>query len=184
MMRSMPVPRPTARPNPRARGAAHDICPETPKHLVAAFTHEQRNYPNCPKLRTPGTVEGFVVSAPRDYFKQSLTLKNQRAIDVYRYKKRVGLEYRFWCEFHKDFYASVILRKDAAPIVPMKYIDWKYFEDMNDPYVNNVIAKCREFGIIEIMAFRYNWNTEITCQFYCSYYYKVSDNTIHCTTEG
>jgi hypothetical protein len=37
----------------------------------------------------------------------------------------------------------------------MKYIDWKYFEDMNDPSVNDVVAKCREFVLREIMAFKY-----------------------------
>jgi hypothetical protein len=67
MMRSMPVPQPIARPNLRAQGAAHDICPETPDHLFAAFTHEQRNYPNCPKLRLVTTVEGFATSATCDY---------------------------------------------------------------------------------------------------------------------
>ena len=66
----------------------------------------------------------------------------------------------------------------------MKYIDWKYFEDMNDSVVNEVIAKCRDFGLRQIMAFKYNWNTEIICQFYASYYYRASDNTIHWTTEG
>jgi hypothetical protein len=100
--------------------------------LVAAFTHEQRNYPNCPKLRLVTTVEGFATSATRDYFKQSLTLKNQRAIDVYHYRKSEGLEYQFWCDFHRDFYTSINLRKPEAPIVVMKYNDWKYFEDMND----------------------------------------------------
>jgi len=38
----------------------------------------------------------------------------------------------------------------------MKYIDWKYFEDMNDSVVNEVIAKYRDFGFREIMAFKYN----------------------------
>jgi hypothetical protein len=101
------------------------------------------------------TVEGFATSATRDYFKQSLTLKNQRAIDVYHYRKSEGLEYRFWCDFRRDFYTTVILRKSEAPIVIMKYIDWKYFEDMNDPSVNDVVAKCREFVLREIMAFKY-----------------------------
>jgi hypothetical protein len=157
----MPVRRPTARPNPRTQGAAHDICPEILDHLVAAFTHEQRNYPNCPKLRPVTTVEGFATSATRDYFKQSLTLKNQRTIDVYRYRKSKGLEYRCWCDFHRKFYSSGILRKPEAPIVIMNYIDWKYFEDMNDPSVNDVVANCREFVLREIMDFKYYWNNEI-----------------------
>jgi len=142
---------------------------------VAAFTHEQRNHPTCPRLKPPGIVEGFAVSAPRDCFKLSVALKNQCAIDIYLYKKNEGLEYRFWCDFHKDFHASMILRKSQAPIVPMEYIDWKYFEEMGDLAVNEVIAKCRDFGLQEIMAFRYNWNIEIIFQFYLSYFYNASD---------
>ena len=56
----------------------------------------------------------------------------------------------------------VILRTAKPPIVPMKYIDWKYFEDMNDSVVNEVIAKCIDFALREIMAFKYNWNTYVS----------------------
>ena len=37
MMRSMPAAQ--GRPNPREQGAAHDICPQTPEHVVS-FTQE------------------------------------------------------------------------------------------------------------------------------------------------
>ncbi|RLM60186.1 putative copia-type pol polyprotein [Panicum miliaceum] len=183
MMRSMPMPRATAIPDPRARGPAFEICPRTPDRLVVEFGSDQITYPCCPKRRPLGTVEGFAVAAPRDYHNQSITVKNQRAIDVYPYQKNEGLERRFWCDFHKDFYASVIIRKDDAPIVPMKYIDWEYFENMNDPSVNAVIAKFEEYKLRDLMGFKYNWNTEIICQFYCSLYYKARYNTLHCTTE-
>ena len=53
------------------------------------------------------------------------------------------------------------MRKSTAPIVPCKYVDWKYFEDMNDPFFNEAIAKCKEMGLYDIMGFRYNWNEEI-----------------------
>ena len=66
----------------------------------------------------------------------------------------------------------------------MKYIGWKFFEDMDDPEVNEVIAKFDEFGLRDLMASKYNWNNGIICQFYCSLYYKASDNTMHWTTEG
>jgi len=160
MTRTMPASQ--GRLDPREHGAAHDICPQTPEHLVAAFTHEQRNHNTYPRLRPPGTIHGFAAAAPRDYYKQSIALKNQRATVVYLYQKNEGLEYRFWCDFHKDFYLSMILIKDLAPIVPMRYIDWKYFEDMHDSTVNEVIAKCIDFALREIMAFKYNWNTYVS----------------------
>jgi hypothetical protein len=34
-----------------------------------------------------------------------------------------------------------------APIVPMKYIDWKYYEELNDTVFNSVIDKCKEVGL-------------------------------------
>jgi hypothetical protein len=64
-----------------------------------------------------------------------------------------------------DLYASVIMKKDDAPIVPVKYIDWEYFENMNDPSVNAVIAKFEEYKLRDLMGFKYNRNTEIICQF-------------------
>ncbi|RLM85569.1 putative copia-like retroelement [Panicum miliaceum] len=179
----MPVSRATARPNPRERGSSYDICPRTPDRLVVEFGDDQVNHPTCPRLKRPTIVEGFAVLASRDYFKQAITVKNQRANDPCRYRKSEGLEQHFWCDFHRDFYMSVILRKKSQPIVPMKYIDWEYFENMNDPLVNAVIEKF-EYKLRDLMGFKYNWNTEIICQFYCSLYYNERDNTIHWTTEG
>jgi hypothetical protein len=164
MMRSMPVPRASARPNPRARGAAYEICPRTRDRLAVEFGPDQRNHPYCPKMRSPGVIEGFAISATRDYFKQSITVKNQRAIDPYRYRKSEGLEQRFWCDFHRDFYVSVMLRNKDQPIVPMKCIDWEYFENMNDPSVNAVIGKFEEYKLRDLMAS----TTTVTLKSYAS----------------
>jgi hypothetical protein len=46
------------------------------------------------------------------------------------------------------------MRKGKAPIVPCKYVDWAYFEKLNDPFFNQAIAKCKEFGLYDIMGFR------------------------------
>jgi hypothetical protein len=147
MMRSMTIPRPTERPNQRARGAAFDVCPRTPDCLVVEFDVGQVNYPICPKLKSPRIVEGFVVLATRDYYKKSITVKRQRVNDPYHYHKSEGLEPHFWCDFQKDMYVLVILRNKEVPIVPMKYIDWAYIEKMNDPSVNAVIAKFEDFKL-------------------------------------
>jgi len=52
------------------------------------------------------------------------------------------------------------MRKSHAPIVPCKYV-----ENMNDPFFNEAIAKCKEMGLYDIMGFRYDWNEEILAQF-------------------
>src|SRR6266540_1794594 len=49
---------------------------------------------------------------------------------------------------------------------------------------DNVIEACEAFGLKEIMAFRYNWNTEIIAQFHAYFYFSNSDSTIHWTTNG
>ena len=107
----------------------------------------------------------------RDYYKQDVALREARKEPVYKFEKCESLERRFWCKLHSDFYATVCMRKTDAPIVPCKYVDWKYYEDMNDPFFNEAIAKCKEMGLYDIMGFRYNWNEEILAQFHSSLYY-------------
>jgi hypothetical protein len=74
--------------------------------------------------------------------------------------------------------------KNMGPIVKVRYIDWKYYEDLNNTMFNSIIEKCKEVGLYDIMGFRYNWNKEILAQFHCSYYYNPYDNTITWTTQG
>jgi hypothetical protein len=42
-----------------------------------------------------------------------------------------------------------------VPIVKMRYIDWKYYEDLNNTVFNSVIEKCKEVGLYDLMGFRY-----------------------------
>jgi hypothetical protein len=124
-----------------------------------------------------------------DYSKNALAVREQREDDVYHYLKGEGLEARFSCDFHRDFYQTIIrnpklVAKNMVPIVKMRYIDWKYYEDLNNTVFNSVIEMCKEVGLYDIMGFRYNWNKEILAQFHCSYYYNPYDNTITWTTQG
>jgi hypothetical protein len=124
------------------------------------------------------------MSLGRNYFKQAMALTSARTEDVYRYEKAENLERRFWCQLHQDFYSSVVLCKGKAPIVPCKFVDWAYFERLDDPFFNEAIAKCREFGLYDIMGFRYDWNEEILAQFHSSLYYDASKVAFFWTTEG
>jgi hypothetical protein len=119
-----------------------DICPQTPPRLEVIFSADQTQYPVCPKLARPQILDGYVVQMGRDYFKQAVALTNAWTKDVYQYEKAENLERRFWCQLHQDFYSSVVLRKGKAPIVPCKYVDWAYFEKLNDLFFNQAIAKC------------------------------------------
>jgi hypothetical protein len=182
MMASMP--NPPARANPSRRGIAADICSRTPPCLEVTFSADQTRYPVCPKLTRPQILPEFTVSLGRNYFKQAVALTSARTEDVYRYEKAENLERRFWCQLHQDFYSSVVLRKGKAPIVPCKFVDWAYFERLDDPFFNEAIAKCREFGLYDIMGFWYDWNEEILAQFHSSLYYDVSKVAFFWTIEG
>ena len=127
ILQSGPTP-PPSRASPTRRGIAHDICPRTPPRLQVEFTPEQRNYKHIPRLRRPRVVPSFEVTLSRNYYKQDVALREARKEEVYKYEKSEGLERRFWCKLHEDFYSSVVMRKSRAPIVPCKYVDWKYYE--------------------------------------------------------
>jgi hypothetical protein len=59
-----------------------------------------------------------------------------------------------------------------------------YFEKLNDPFFNQAIAKCNEFGLYDIMGFRYDWNEEILAEFHSSLYYDARKIAFFWTTEG
>jgi hypothetical protein len=120
----------------------------------------------------------------RNYYKKDVALREAHKEKVYKYDKSEGLERRFWCKLHEDFYSSVVMRKSHAPIVPCKYVDWKYYEDMKDPFFNEAMDKCKEMGLYDIMGFRYDWNEEILGQFHSSLYYDEKEIAFYWTTEG
>jgi hypothetical protein len=51
--------------------------------------------------------------------------------------------------------------KNKSPIVEMKYIDWPYYEKLENPTFDDVIDRCKKLGLYETMGFRYGWNREI-----------------------
>jgi hypothetical protein len=63
-------------------------------------------------------------------------------------------------------------------------VDWAYFEKLNNPFFNQAIAKCKEFGLYDIMGFRYDWNEEILAQFHSSLYYDARKIAFFWATEG
>ena len=69
-------------------------------------------------------------------------------------------------------------------IIPCKYVDWKYYEDMNDPFFNEAIAKRKEMGLYDIMGFRYDWNEEILAQFHSFLYHDAQKIAFFWTTKG
>jgi hypothetical protein len=179
----------TRAPPKHKQGVAAYICPKTPPRLIPTLPPNVRVVNTPINLREPESVLGFAEHMYRYYSKNALAAREQREDDVYRYLKGEGLEASFWCDFHRDFYQTVIrnpklVAKIMVPIVKMRYIDWKYYEDLNNTVFNSVIEKCKEVGLYDFMGFHYNWNKEILARFHRSDYYNPYDNTITWTTQG
>ena len=79
----------------------------------------------------------------------------------YTVPKDMGVYYRFWNEFHSDFYLSMLYNANDSKILKMKYIDWEHLESKRDRDFNQVIAACKRFNMYDLMGFRYDWNTEV-----------------------
>src|SRR6266540_5542778 len=160
------------------------VCPRTPQHILTAFGRHQVECDTFPQLHGPRHNIGFIPRLPRNYSKQSLSVTKVRESNPYIFTKDESLDPRFWNQFHQDFYTSVCFRPKNPHIATMKAIDWDHTANKNSPVCDSVIEACERFGLKEIMGFRYNWNTEIIAQFHCSFYYSITDNTIHWTTSG
>jgi len=53
--------------------------------------------------------------------------------------KDLGVDYRFWNEFHFNFYALVIFNSKKSKIVKMQYVDWEEMKEKNETEFNRVI---------------------------------------------
>jgi hypothetical protein len=50
-------------------------------------------------------------------------VKEAMVIIPYTAPKDMGVDYRFWNEFHSDFYLSVLYNAKNSKILKMKYVD-------------------------------------------------------------
>jgi len=89
------------------------------------------------------------------------------------------VDYRFWNEFHSNFYASVIFNSKKSKIVKMQYVDWEEMKETNEPEFNRVIKACENFVLSYLMSFRYNWNEEVLTQLHASFFCDIYTDEIH-----
>jgi len=54
----------------------------------------------------------------------------------YEQLKDLEIDYRFWNEFHSNFYASVIFNSKTSKIVKIQYVDWEQMKEKNEPEFN------------------------------------------------
>ena len=159
-------------------------CPQTPPRIDLDFGADQVIYQERQFLHEPLVNPGFDARLGKNYKNKASEVAKERKVDPFIFQKDESLDHRFWNQFHLDFYRSVILHSKHKAIVPMQYVDWKFMEDAQDPIFDKIIDKCTEFGMKELMGFKYDWNEEILAQFHASFYLKPSKDEIHWTTLG
>ena len=66
----------------------------------------------------------------------------------------------------------------------MQYVGWEEMKEKNEPEFNRVIRACENFGLSDLMNFRYNWNEEVLAQFHATFFFDIYTNERHWMTEG
>ena len=79
-------------------------------------------------------------------------MEQARGINPYAARKDLGIDYRFWNEFHCNFYATIFLASKKTKIIKIQYIDWDEMQK-EEPELDNVIKICDRFQLSDIMGF-------------------------------
>ena len=74
-----------------------------------------------------------------NYAGKQKMVKEARENNPFEQPKDLGVDYRFWNEFHSNFYASMIFNSKKFKIVKMQYVDWEEMKEKNEPEFNKVI---------------------------------------------
>ena len=154
-------------------------CPDTP-HLKEFDKAYITKYPEEVIVRRLVDTRAHLVL---NYVGKQKMVEESCENNPYEQPKDLGVDYRFWNEFHFNFYASVIFNSKKNKIVKMQYVDQEEMKEKNEPEFNRVIRACENFGLSNLMSFRYNWNEEVLAQFHATFFYDIYTNEIHWMTE-
>ena len=123
-------------------GHTTDAISDTPQHLSEFDGRYMRDF------------EGEIIMRPLDdsrqhavvnYSKSWKLVEEARGINPYAVRKDLGIDYRFWNEFHSNFYATAILASKKTKIIKMQYIDWDEMQEKEEPKFDKVIKICDRF---------------------------------------
>ena len=100
--------------------AGHTIppstCPDTPPHLEEFDRGYIKDYLEEVIMRCPANTRAHSVI---NYAGKQKLVEEARENNPYEQPKDLGIDYRFWNEFHSNFYASVIFNSRKSKIVKM-----------------------------------------------------------------
>ena len=133
-------------------------CLDTPPHLEEFDRSYIREYSKDVVMRRPVDTRAHPIL---NYEGKLKMVEEARENNPYEQPKDLEIDYRFWNEFHSNFYASVNFNSKKSKVVKMQYVDWEEMKGKNEPKFNKVIKACELFDLTDIMSFRYNWNEEV-----------------------
>jgi hypothetical protein len=123
-------------------GRTIDAIPDTPLHLTEFDSSYIRDF------------EGEMMMRPLDdscqhtiinYSKSWKLVEEARGINPYAVHKDLGIDYRFWNEFHSNFYVTTILGARKSKIIKMQYVDWDELQNKEEAECDKVIKICDRF---------------------------------------
>jgi hypothetical protein len=100
----------------RTTDAIHD----TPLHLTEFDNNYIRDFNGEMLMRPLVDTRQHIVT---NYSKSWKLVEEAREINPYAVRKDLDIDYRFWNEFHSNFYATAILGARKSKIVKMQYVD-------------------------------------------------------------
>jgi hypothetical protein len=100
--------------------------------------------------------------------KQS-TINDNRAAQVYEGSKQ-SRDPHFLSLFHLDWYQSINPHK-KKPVVETQWVNWDWMASRRHTIFNQIKSTHDELELTKIMSFKYDWNKEIICQFYTTFYF-------------
>jgi hypothetical protein len=81
------------------------------------------------------------------------SFEEARGMSPYTARKDLDIDYRFWNEFHSNFYAITILGARKSKIIKMQYVDWDELQDKEEAELDKVIKICDKFQLSDIIGF-------------------------------
>jgi hypothetical protein len=102
-------------------GRTTDVIHDTPLHLAEFDGSYIRNFDGEMLMRPPIYTHQHPVT---NYSKSWKLVEEARGINPYAVCIDLGIDYRFWNEFHSNFYATAILGARKSKIVKMQYVNW------------------------------------------------------------
>jgi hypothetical protein len=69
-------------------------------------------------------------------------------------------------------------------MVETHWVNWDWMASRRHTIFNQINATCDELELIKIMSFKYDWNKEIICQFYATFYFDTDAHKLMRMTDG